>query len=428
MRLSIHWFRRDLRLEDNTALYHALRSGQPVLPIFIFDHNILKELPVDDARMCFIYSTLLSIHQQLREKGSGLLCLHGDPEKVWHQIIHQYDIQAVYTNKDYEPYAIHRDQKIKELLHAKNIAFHAFKDHVIYEENEMLKPDGKPYTVFTPYKRRWLQHFQPRMILPAMSKDLSNYHSFNPVFPALVDIGFQPSAIVVKDYTLSQVSEYADNRDFPAMDATSYLSPHLRFGTVSIRHIIRQLHLQQHEIFLSELIWREFFMQILYHFPHVVNANFRVKYNGIVWRNNTAEFEQWCAGQTGYPLIDAGMRQLNTTGYMHNRVRMVVASFLCKHLLIDWQWGEAYFAKKLLDYELSSNNGNWQWAAGTGCDAAPYFRVFNPTAQLNKFDKDLKYTRKWVSEYEGFGYVQPIVEHAFARARALKTYKAGITK
>lgn len=422
MKLSVFWFRRDLRLEDNTALNHALNSGLPVMPIFIFDQNILDELPEDDARVSFIYQRLRSINEKLIQKGSSLKIFRGDPVQVWKKLITQHEIKNVFVNRDYEPYALERDATIKKLLDKHNVSFHAFKDLVIFHEDEVVKPDEKPYTVFTPYKRKWLQQFNPEMILPEQSNRYDRFYPSKQRFPTLSDIGFRESAIRVRDYDLSNLDRYADTRDLPAEDSTSYLGPHLRFGTVSIRRIIRQLK-PEDEVFLSELIWREFFMQILFHFPDVVTENFNPKYNSITWRNNEEEFERWCRGETGYPMVDAGMRQLNATGTMHNRVRMVTASFLCKHLLIDWRWGEAYFAEKLLDYELSSNNGNWQWAAGTGCDAAPYFRVFNPETQQKKFDRDLQYVKRWIPEFGTKDYPKPMIDHRFARDRALETYK-----
>ncbi|MFA8433268.1 MAG: deoxyribodipyrimidine photo-lyase [Marinifilaceae bacterium] len=425
MKLSVFWFRRDLRLLDNTALHHALSSNLPVLPLFIFDENILDELPKEDSRVSFIYNTLRSLNKQLSSFNTSLLCLKGDPVKVWKNLLSHYDVARVFINKDYEPYALQRDESVKSLLNQYGIPLHSFKDHVIFEENEIVKQDGSPYTIFTPYKKKWLQAYPSNSFAPLNEAKFNQFHTFTSPMPTLKELGFQSSSIKVRDYDLSHLQQYDSKRDYPAEDVTSYLSPHLRFGTVSIRKIIEDLQPEQ-EVFLSELIWREFFMQILFHFPQVVNQNFKPKYNGIQWRNNEQEFEKWCQGKTGYPLVDAGMRQLNTTGYMHNRVRMVTASFLCKHLLIDWRWGEAYFAKKLLDYELSSNNGNWQWAAGTGCDAAPYFRVFNPTEQLRKFDRSMQYTRKWVPEFDTPDYPSPIVEHKFARTRALESYKKGL--
>ena len=421
MDIVIFWFRRDLRLEDNTALIEALESGKQVLPLFIFDQQILNELPWNDARVSFIYDELGKIHEELRQLGSSLIVRHGNPEEVWKELIDEYEIQSIYVNEDYEPYAIQRDEKIKQLADSQGIDFLQFKDQVIFGPNEILKPsDHKPYTIYTPYKNKWLEKFRqsPTNPLPAIKRN--HFLKVNDEFPAIEKIGFQKSAIKVRAYDLSNVGQYQQSRDFPAQDGTSYLSVHLRFGTISVRQVIDQLG-ESDQVFLSELIWREFFMQILFHFPEVINENFKAKYDGIVWRNDEDEFEKWKKGETGYPFVDAGMRQLNQTGYMHNRVRMVVASFLCKHLLIDWRWGEAYFAEKLLDYELSSNNGNWQWSAGTGCDAAPYFRIFNPTEQLKKFDPDMEYTKKWVTDF-----LPPIVDHKFARQRALEAYKAGI--
>ena len=424
---SIFWFRRDLRLDDNIGLNKALQNQSSVQCIFIFDENILNDLEEDDARVQFIYDHLNTIHSKLKEHGSSLLVIKGKPFEVWKELAQNNAIKDVYCNEDYEPYAINREKEVASILEKHSIQFHAFKDQVIYAKNEVVKDDGNPYTVFTPFKKKWLRAFEQDGLNEFEETDFTNLSKSNFEFPSLKSIGFNPSEIQVSSYNVEVADEYAQKRDFPALPATSRLGPHLRFGTVSVRNIIRGLK-STHEVFLSELIWREFFMQILYHFPHVVENNFRAKYDGIEWRNEEKEFKKWCEGQTGYPLVDAGMRELNQTGFMHNRVRMVTASFLCKHLLIDWRWGEAYFAKKLLDYELSANNGNWQWAAGTGCDAAPYFRVFNPTTQLKKFDPQLEYTKKWVPEFGSLNYVQPMVEHKFARVRAIEAYKFGLAK
>ncbi|MGA9637010.1 cryptochrome/photolyase family protein [Flavobacterium sp.] len=427
-KVTVFWFRRDLRLEDNVGLFHALQSSFPVIPLFIFDDAILENLPKNDARVGFIYDTLAQINSELNAIGSSLLVKKGTTSRVWAQLIIEFDVQEVYSNKDYEPYAIQRDQTIATLLRNNGISFYWHKDQVIFEENEITKADGLPYTVYTPYKNKWLEKF--RMQCPLLEYNTaeyySNFHKSDFVLPSIQDIGFEENSIKVKPNNLTQIKTYHETRDFPALDTTSYLSPHLRFGTVSIRKLVNWSS-KTNAVFLSELIWREFFMQILFHFPKVVTHNFKSSYDGIQWRNNEAEFERWCSGNTGYPMVDAGMRELNATGYMHNRVRMVVASFLCKHLLISWQWGEAYFAQKLLDYDLSANVGNWQWAAGTGCDAAPYFRVFNPEIQLKKFDEKEIYIRKWIPEFD-LGYEVPMVEHAFARDRAITTYKAGIVK
>lgn len=427
MKISIFWARRDLRIEDNTALFKALSSGRKVLPIFIFDEDIINELPLNDSRISFIYSTLNDLNNQLKKHHSSFLILKGNPIEVWKELIEKFDIAEVYINKDYEPYGIQRDLSISSLLEANQITLHSYKDQVIFEEKEIVKNDGKPYTIFTPYKNKWLYHFQLKGLDIQDEVSYSKFHTFNYQFPSITELGFEYSEIKIQSFNLNIVDNYSENRNIPSLDATSYLSPHLRFGSVSIRQVIRQLK-PENEVFLSELIWREFFMQILFNFPKVIQENFKPKYNHIEWRNNKAEFEKWCQGKTGYPLVDAGMRQLNKTGYMHNRVRMVTAGFLCKHLLINWQWGEAYFAEKLLDYELSSNNGNWQWSAGTGCDSAPYFRIFNPIEQLKKFDNKHIYIKDWIPELETASYPQPIVEHKFARLRALEIYKNGIEK
>ena len=424
-KLAFFWFRRDLRLEDNVGLHKALSSGFKVIPIFIFDEEILDKLPKDDARVSFIYKTLSELNQQLKEKGSSLIIKKGNPLEVWKNLVSEFSINAVYTNKDYEPYAIKRDKEISEFLATKNIQLFNFKDQVIFEENEIVKNDGLPYTVFTPYKNKWLQKIDRLKDIKDYTIDFSKFHQFTAVFPSLDNICFTKSAINVKPFNLEFLHNYDEIRDFPFLDKTSNLSPYLRFGLVSTRKMV-EFAFKTNATFLNELIWREFFMQILFHFPKVVTHNFRQKYDAIPWRNNEEEFKLWCKGETGYPLVDAGMRQLNATGYMHNRVRMITAGFLCKHLLIDWRWGEAYFAEKLLDYDLSANNGNWQWASGTGCDAAPYFRVFNPETQLKKFDKDLFYVRKWVLDFDELTYPKPMVEHKFARERAIATYKKSL--
>jgi len=421
-KISVFWFRRDLRLEDNTALARAVSAGFPVLPLFIFDTEIIDELPVDDARISFIYKQLQKIHQQLVAHSSSLHIFRGEPLIVWKELLARYEIQGVYANKDYEPYALNRDRELGEVLESLGIGLHLFRDQVIFEEADLVKEDGKPYTVFTPYKRKWLQKFQGSASPGEGGQEGSGFLRSSQSFPQLEALGFTPSPIQVIPYDLSNLKEYGRLRDFPAPDATSHLSPHLRFGTVSIRELIARLG-PSDEVFLSELIWREFFMQILFHFPGVVHQNFKPRYNGMVWLNKEEDFEAWCEGKTGYPLVDAGMRQLNATGTMHNRVRMVTAGFLCKHLLIDWRMGEAYFAGKLLDYELSSNNGNWQWAAGTGCDAAPYFRIFNPMEQLKKFDPDGTYVKRWIPEYGTPEYPMPLIDHKFARDRALASYR-----
>jgi deoxyribodipyrimidine photo-lyase len=426
--VTFFWFRRDLRLEDNVGLFQALKSNYKVIPLFIFDDLILDSLPKNDPRVNFIRDSLSKINSKLQDIGSSILIKRGKTIDVWNTLIQEYEVKEVFLNKDYEPYAIARDTSLCELLEENNVGHYSFKDQVIFEEKEITKADGLPYTIYTPYKNKWLAKYksmEPVQELDA-STLFSNFYKSDFTFPTLEQIGFEESPIKVKPHNLKFIKDYQDVRDYPALDQTSYLSPHLRFGTVSIRKLVNWAF-HKNDVFLSELIWKEFFMQILFNFPKVVTHNFKSAYDGIQWRNDEVDFQRWCNGTTGYPMVDAGMRQLNETGYMHNRVRMVVASFLCKHLLIEWQRGEAYFAEKLLDYDLSANVGNWQWAAGTGCDAAPYFRVFNPEIQQKKFDKDGIYVRKWIKEFN-LGYGEPMVEHAMARDRAIATYKAGILK
>ena len=423
--MDIFWFRRDLRINDNTALYNSLINGKNIQPIFIFDDNIVEELPYNDARITFIYQQLNSINVELKKHGSSLKIFYGDPYKIFTEILYNNRVNNVYINRDYEPYALERDSSIFELLKDFGGQLKSYKDQVIFEQNEVVKKDGLPYTVFTPFKNKWLEKFRSTKNIIYKNPNLKNLVKSNYTFPSMEDLGFEESSIKVPDFDLKVVAKYDETRNFPSLDSTSKIGPHLRFGTVSIREIVENVK-DVNSTYLSELIWREFFMQILWHFPKVVKENFRAKYDGIQWRNKEDEFKKWCEGKTGYPLVDAGMRELNATGFMHNRVRMVTASFLCKHLLIDWRWGEAYFAEKLLDYELASNNGNWQWSAGTGCDAAPYFRVFNPSEQIKKFDNKNQYINKWIPELNEFSYPQPMVEHPMARQRAIETYKEGI--
>lgn len=428
--VNIFWFRRDLRLEDNVGLYQALQSGKPVLPIFIFDTAILDKLERNDSRVSFIHQNLEQLNFKLAEKGSRLLVLKGNPEIIWKNLIKEYNIETVFINHDYEPYALQHDQQISNLLVKNNIQLKSYKDQVIFEKNEVVKNDGKPYTVYTPYMRKWMARFETKHIkIYDSEKFLQNFVKLPPQnILSLEKIGFKKSEIAVPEYSIEPnlIEAFEQTRNFPALDTTSMIGPYLRFGLIGIRKLVLQVK-NYYPTYLKELIWREFFMQILYHFPKVVDQSFKPRYDYIQWINDEKQFQAWCKGKTGYPMVDAGMRQLNKTGFMHNRVRMVTASFLCKHLLIDWRWGEAYFARKLLDYELSSNNGNWQWAAGSGCDAAPYFRVFNPAEQQKKFDKDLKYIKKWIPEFGTPDYPEPIVEHKFARERAISTYKNGLS-
>ena len=430
--LHIFWFRRDLRLDDNVGFLEALKSDRPVMPIFIFDKEILDKLPKDDPRVTFIFDTLQKMRDTLQaEHGSSLAMYYGTPVEIFKEILEEHDITAVFTNRDYEPYARERDAAIEKLLAKHNVAFHTFKDQVVFEKSEVVKNDGDPYVVYTPYMRKWKENFKEHeLTIHYTSQHLDNLvlHSRLPNL-SLSDMGFDRASIEVPEYDVrpTLIQEYEDTRNFPAKDQTSRLGPHLRFGTVSVRKMMKKAMAEKNETFWNELIWREFFMQILWHFPHTKDSSFKAKYDRIEWRNDEDEFQKWCEGKTGYPLVDAGMRQLNETGYMHNRVRMLVGSFLCKHLLIDWRWGEAYFAEKLLDYEMASNVGNWQWVAGSGVDAAPYFRIFNPTSQIKKFDPDHQYIAQWVPDYQEFSYPEQIVDHKMARERCLEVYKAAVS-
>ncbi|WP_370226076.1 deoxyribodipyrimidine photo-lyase [Mesoflavibacter sp.] len=430
--LNIFWFRRDLRLDDNVGFYNALKADKPVLPIFIFDKEILNELPEDDARVTFIFNTLQNMRNTLQdERDSSIAIYYSTPKEVFKQLVEDYEIDTVYTNHDYEPYAKTRDTEIETILSENDINFKTFKDQVIFEKDEVVKQDGDPYVVYTPYMRTWKENFKNYDLNIYYTNEYLDNLVKNTRLPNLTlsDMGFKTSSQKIADYTVTPtlIQEYEDKRNFPAKDATSKLGPHLRFGTVSVRKMVKKAIAEQNEIFWQELIWREFFMQILWHYPKTQTNAFKSKYDNIKWRNNKEEFEAWKTGNTGYPLVDAGMRELNETGFMHNRVRMLVGSFLCKHLLIDWRWGEAYFAEKLHDYEMASNVGNWQWVAGSGVDAAPYFRIFNPTTQIDKFDKEHKYIKKWVPEYQKSTYTKPIVDHKEARERCLKVYKEAVS-
>lgn len=418
--MVIHWFRRDLRLEDNCPLFHALRSGHEVLPIFIFDTHILEGLPTDDARVSYIHQTLEKVDAQLQELGSGLQMYYGSPLEVFQALTQKYDIRAVYCGEDYEPQAMARDTDVSQYLASCGVAFRTYKEHVLFHKDEILKQDGTPYRVFTPYFKQWLPRAK-QSVKPYPSEAHANYVSIKSKLLSLTDIGFERSTLPMPRVYLDSIAKYSDTRDFPSLH-TSQLGLALRFGTVSIRTLFLD-SVEQNQTFVSELAWREFFAQIMYHFPQVVHNAFKPKYDRIQWINDATHFERWKEGKTGYPIVDAGMRELNATGYMHNRVRMITASFLIKHLLIDWRWGEAYFAEKLLDFDLASNNGNWQWVTGSGCDAAPYFRVFNPESQQKKFDPDFVYIKRWVLEFSDWSYPQPIVEHKFARERVLQAFK-----
>ncbi len=428
-KIAVFWFRRDLRLEDNKGLHAALTSGIPVLPIFIFDENILSKIPKLDARLEFIHLSLSKIQQEMQGLGKALATFHSTPLKVFEQLASQYNIQKVVANRDYEPYATQRDALIEAFLNQKSIDFETHKDHVVFEKSEIVKDDGSPYKVYTPFANRWMTTVTKEDVLSFSSeKHLDKIISHKHAWLSLNQLGFRKSGIKTPRPNTSStlIDLYEAKRNFPAIEGTSKLGPHLRFGTVSIRKMVKKAQESTNPTFLKELIWREFFQQILWHFPHTKTQSFKPQYDRIEWRNNESEFLLWCKGKTGYPLVDAGMRELNKTGFMHNRVRMLVGSFLCKHLLIDWRWGEAYFAEKLLDYEMASNIGNWQWVAGCGVDAAPYFRVFNPSEQIKKFDKTHEYIKKWVPEYQELTYPQPMVDHKMARERCLAVYKKAL--
>ena len=427
-KVNIIWFRRDLRLVDHAALYHALKTGKPVVPIFIFDKYILDRLEdKKDRRVAFIHAALCEMQAALQQLDSSLEVYYGTPTEVFLNLIKKYQIETVFTNHDYEPYALEREQAINSILTSNNIGFKTYKDQVIFEKKEVVKDDGTAYTIFTPYCKKWKAKLTAFYLKAyPTEKYFSNFFKQNKApIPSLESMGFEHIDLPFpsKELKIETVKKYTEQRNFPSIEqGTSKLGVHLRFGTISIRELARKaLHLN--ETFLNELVWRDFYHMILSNFPQVGrDRSFKPAYDLIPWRNNEHEFKAWCEGRTGYPIVDAGMRELNATGFMHNRVRMIVASFLCKHLLIDWRWGESYFASKLLDFDLAANNGGWQWASSSGCDAAPYFRVFNPTLQTEKFDKELKYIKKWVPEFQEFNYPQPIVAHEFARKRVLEVY------
>jgi len=425
--VNIFWFRRDLRLDDNTGLNEALNSRFPVLPVFVFDREILDDLnDKSDARLCFIHDTLSSIIKDLDRKKTSIFSFYGTPKQAFQKLFKEFDIKEIYTNNDYEPYATQRDNEIERLASENAVEFKSFKDQVIFEKEEIVKDNGTPYLVYTPYSRKWLASLTDQHLNSSGSAlDQNNWYTDEQFkLIELSHMGFERSDIKIPSKVLKTetLKIYENERNTPAKDSTSRLGIHLRFGTISIRAAVK--HARKHsEVFLKELVWREFFMMILYHFPKVVDSNFNSKYDKIKWRNSAEDLEKWKEGKTGFALVDAGMRQMNKTGFMHNRVRMLVASFLTKHLLIDWRWGEAYFAEKLLDYELASNNGNWQWAAGTGVDAQPYFRVFNPDSQQKKFDSQDIYIKKWIPEYNTSNYPDKMLDHKEARERAIEVYK-----
>ena len=431
-KFNIFWFRRDLRLHDNRGFFEALNDNNKVIPIFIYDTNIIDKLMKDDPRLTFIENALGGINSAMKRNRCSIATYRGTPKAVFKKIIKDFPIDQVYTNHDYEPYASQRDADIKKMLSAEGIIFKTYKDQVIFEKNEVTKDDGKPYVVYTPYSRKWMQKFEAEGVTHYPSENhLDNLFSHERLPQVtLEEMGFKKSTLQPQDpkFDNELIDQYEATRNYPAQDSTSRLGVHLRFGTQSIRTLVSRSAERKNPTFLKELIWREFFMQILWHFPHTSQKSFKQQYDRIKWRNNEEEFDRWCNGMTGYPLVDAGMRQLNKTGFMHNRVRMLTTSFLCKHLLIDWRWGEAYFAQKLFDYEMASNVGNWQWAAGSGVDAAPYFRIFNPHQQIQKFDNNHTYIKNWVKDLNAPTYPLPIVEHKLARERCLATYKTALNR
>ena len=426
---SVFWFRRDLRLDDNLGLNAALSSGLKVIPIFIFDTEIINKLEKNDLRIKMIHAALVKLNDAMLGNRCNVGMYLGNPKAVFESLLKKYKIKRVYTNRDYEPYALERDKSIKSFLEKKNVTYKSFKDQVIFEKDEVVKDDGNPYKVYTPYSRKWIETLNARGFETCKSETkLNSLASLELPYLTLKEIGFDEKKFEIPLFNIDfkTIEKYEETRNFPYLNSTSRIGAHLRFGFVSIRKLVEKAHKKSNKTYLKELIWREFFMQILWHFPYTQEKSFKPKYDRIKWLNNDEEFKKWCEGNTGYPLVDAGMRELNQTGFMHNRVRMLVGSFLCKHLLIDWRWGEKYFAKKLLDYEMSSNVGNWQWVAGCGVDASPYFRIFNPKEQIKKFDKDFKYIKKWVPEFQSSLYPKEIIDHKFARNRCLETFKAAV--
>ena len=431
--LTLFWFRRDLRLEDNNGLFRALSENKSVLPIFIFDKHILEKLEEKaDRRVDFIHQAVDLLKSQLQALGSDLLVFNDAPLQVLENLTRDHNLKNVYANHDYEPYARKRDRDIEEFLSSKNLPFYTYKDQCVFEKSEITKDNDLPYTIFTPYSRKWKSKLSPgHYSAYPTTAFFKNFFKASPKpMPNLESLGFKKTDILLnKDKNVSEelLRKYKEQRDFPSIAGTSKLSVYLRFGIISVRSLVAKA-LPLSETWLNELIWRDFYMMILWHFPYVSESSFKPLYDRVVWRNKESEFEKWCTGTTGFPIVDAGMRELNSTGFMHNRVRMIVSSFLVKDLLIDWRWGEAYFAQKLNDFDLSANNGGWQWAAGCGCDAAPYFRIFNPTEQQKKFDPQFTYIKTWVPEFGTTKYPAPIVDHAQARLRTLATYKSALNE
>ena len=466
---ALVWFRRDLRDYDHAALYHALKAAERVYCVFVFDTDILDRLnDKADRRVEFIWESVRELKAALQEKSGDLIVRHGCAAEILPALATELGVKAVYANRDYELAANERDEAVAKTLKQQGIAFHAFKDQVIFERGEILTQAGRPYGVFTPYKNAWLRTLEDFYVRPyPVDRYISHLaqHSSDDM-PSLEAIGFERTnlhALKIPigmtggkrlfDEFLDRIDQYKEARDFPAVKGPSYLSVHLRFGTVSIRHLARtawRMEGRGAETWLSELIWRDFYFQVLHHHPQLAAGRaFHSEFEHIAFPNDEALFQAWCEGRTGYPLVDAAMRQINQTGYMHNRLRMVAASFLVKDLLIDWRWGERYFAEKLIDYDFAANNGGWQWAASTGCDAQPWFRIFNPVTQSEKFDAQGKFIRKYVPELArcndkeihapwlisadrqqtlglaiGRDYPLPVIDHAVQRERALELYKA----
>ncbi|MEX8498199.1 MAG: deoxyribodipyrimidine photo-lyase [Leptothrix ochracea] len=466
---ALVWFRRDLRLNDHTALRHALQRARQVWCAFVFDSDILNDLPRADRRVDFIHASLVELDQALRAQGGGLIVVHGSARTALPRLAEQLGVQAVFMNRDDEPDALRRDAHVRGDLANHGIALYSDKDHVVFERDEVLSLSGTPYNVFTPYKNAWLKRYEalhPTQPEPAPFGQLAAPPAALHSIPSLADLGFEPAPIphlpsgssgaqqLLSNF-LARIDRYDQNRDFPALKGPSYLSVHLRFGTVSVRELVRLSHARAKagsrgaEVWLSELIWREFYMQVLYHHAHVVERCFQPACDALRWdhgQHAEALFAAWCEGRTGYPLVDAAMRQINQTGYMHNRLRMVTASFLTKDLGIDWRRGEAYFARHLNDFDLAANNGGWQWAASTGCDAQPYFRIFNPVSQSEKFDPEGRFIRRYVPELSalpdaalhapwrhpvelaaagiqlGQHYPEPVVDHEQARQKTLARF------
>lgn len=429
--VTLIWLRRDLRLSDQSAIDYALKQGKRSLFLFIFDENILNKLDKTDPRISFIYQVINALNEELSAFQSKICMRKGKPIQVFEKLLQEFNINEIVTTNDYEPYAIKRDKEVENLLTHSNIRMIRLKDQVIFEKNEIINNSLSAFRVYTPYSVKWREklteeHYTEKKYSYRSENFVDKKYIFSDV-SSLNDIGFIEKVNVFRSPEINEqiLQNYSINRDTPIIEGTSLLGVHLRFGTLSIRQLVKKA-VELSPVFLNELIWREFFMQILWHFPNVENEAFKPDYRFIQWRNNEEEFNKWCDGLTGYPFVDAGMRQLNETGFMHNRVRMVVAGFLTKHLLIDWRWGEKYFADRLMDFELASNNGNWQWAAGTGCDAAPYFRIFNPLTQAAKFDPKNQYINKWAGDTNRADYPKPIVDHTFARNRCLETYKKAL--